>query len=453
MFFQTLNPTTEELLQHFPEHGLSEAQAYVQALHEAVNQRRCLSVTERTAGFQKLAKLLRGQKKDLAALITLEMGKPIVQAEAEVEKCAWICDTFAESGPAFLQPVTVPSAASLSRLHYEPLGVILIIMPWNFPFWQVFRTAIPVLTAGNAVLLKHAPNVPQCALAIEKLFHEAGFQNVFRSLFLSNETVAGLLNSPHLHGVSLTGSARAGRTVAAVAGQNLKKLVLELGGSDPFIVLNDADLKLAVEGAIQARMMNAGQVCISAKRFFLEKGIAAHFETELVQTARSQIVGDPQDRATQMGPLARKDLLENLERQVHESVRQGAQVLCGGERLKRKGYFYPPTVLKNVTPTMPVFCEETFGPVACLMTVKNADEALQLANQTRYGLGASVWTQDLKKAEIFQRGLEVGSVFVNGIVHSDPRLPFGGTKESGFGRELGREGLLEWTNIKTVWIR
>lgn len=453
MRYQSLNPATEELIQTYPELSWGQVETEAKRGQEAFQAWRETSFAERRELFLKLAEKLKAETNRLAPIITQEMGKPILEAETEIEKCALGCAFYAEHAESSLREEITPSDAGKSYVRYDPLGLILAIMPWNFPFWQVFRCSVPALMAGNAVLLKHAPNVPRCAISIEELFKAAGFpRDVFKSIFCSNETVARLIESPLVQGVSLTGSDRAGSQVAAVAGRALKKTVLELGGSDPFVVLEDADLEKCIPLAIRARMLNAGQSCIAAKRFILTKKIASAFESAFLKAVGDQKVGDPMDRSTKIGPLAREDLLQNLVRQVEESRHQGAVCLTGGGRLSRKGFFYPPTVLKEVRPGMAVFTEETFGPVASLMVVQDEAEAIALANRTCYGLGASLWTRDIPRAERLAKKIEAGSVFINGMTKSDPRLPFGGIKRSGYGRELSVFGLREFTNVKTVWI-
>jgi succinate-semialdehyde dehydrogenase / glutarate-semialdehyde dehydrogenase len=451
--FQTLNPATEELIHSYPELNWKEVEGEALALRKRYTTWKKMPLEGRVELFKGLSKLLKAKKAELALIPTEEMGKPIAQSEAMIEKCAWLIDYYAGNAAEFLADEEITTDAGKSYVRREPIGTIFTIMPWNFPFWQVFRCAVPAMMAGNVVLLKHAPNVPRCAMAIENLFEEAGFDKAFRSLFFSNETAAKLIESDLIEGVSLTGSDRAGSQVAAAAGKSLKKVVLELGGSDPFLVFADCDLEKVIPAVVQSRLNNAGQVCISGKRYFVEESISKEFETKLVDAFRSQKLGDPKDRSVTMGPLARKDLLDNITRQVDESVKQGAELLCGGERWGSEGFFYLPTILKNVKPGMTCFEEETFGPVASLTSFSNEEEAIELANQSRYGLAASVWTKDKDRMQRMISGLDVGSVFVNGVVHSDPRLPFGGTKGSGFGRELGREGILEFTNLKTVWIK
>jgi succinate-semialdehyde dehydrogenase/glutarate-semialdehyde dehydrogenase len=403
--------------------------------------------------MRRLAALLRAERATYGKLMTEEMGKPIAAAEAEADKCAWVCDFFAEHAESFLAPETIATDASRSFVRFDPLGPVLAIMPWNFPFWQHFRFAAPAVMAGNVAVLKHASNVPGCALAIEDLFRQAGFpEGVMTTLLVPSQRTAELIARPEIQAVTLTGSEAAGREVAAAAGKHLKKTVLELGGSDPFLVLDDADPVAAGREAAKARTVNSGQSCIAAKRFLVEEAVADRFEAELVRAMEGFTVGDPLDRATEVGPLAREDLLGTLDDQVSRSVAAGARVATGGRRLPRKGWFYAPTVLTGVRPGTPAFDEETFGPVAAVTRVRDAAEAIELANRSRFGLGASVWTSDPARAEDLARDIEAGSVFVNGAVKSDPRLPFGGVKSSGYGRELAAFGIREFVNVKTVWM-
>jgi succinate-semialdehyde dehydrogenase / glutarate-semialdehyde dehydrogenase len=410
-------------------------------------------VEERAARLRDAARLLRERKSAYARTMALEMGKPLAQGVAEAEKCASACDYYAEHGEAFLADEARATGAVRSYVRFEALGPILAIMPWNFPFWQVFRFAAPALVAGNAGILKHAPNVSRCALEIEELFREAGFPDgLFRAVLLRNDAVGGVIADPRVRAVTLTGSDRAGSQVAEQAGRHLKKTVLELGGSDPFIVLEDADLARAAATAADARLINSGQSCIAAKRFIVVQRVADRFLERFTAEMRARTVGDPLDPATQVGPQARLDLRANLHGQVEESVRRGAQALLGGRLPDGPGAFYPPTVLVAVRPGMPAFDQETFGPVAAVIRAKDEADAVRIANASAYGLGASVWTEDRPRGERLARELEVGSVFVNELVKSDPRLPFGGVKRSGYGRELSEFGLREFVNVKTVWV-
>jgi succinate-semialdehyde dehydrogenase/glutarate-semialdehyde dehydrogenase len=385
--------------------------------------------------------------------MALEMGKPIVQGEAEVEKCAWVCEYYAEHAEGFLARLPRETDASASYIRFDPLGPVLAVMPWNFPFWQVFRFAAPALMAGNTAVLKHASNVPRCALSIEQLLRDAGVpRGVFASVLVGSAAVAGLIADPRILAVTLTGSDRAGSQVAERAGHEIKKAVLELGGSDPFIVLADADVAAAARVAADARLVNSGQSCIAAKRFIVVDAVADQFLTRFIDELRRRKMGDPLARDTEIGPLARVDLRDALHHQVEESLKRGAQRLLGGEVPAGDGAFYPPTVLAAVDKGMPAFDEETFGPVAAVIRAKDETDAVRLANDSTFGLGASLWTRDRARAERFAAQIEAGAVFVNGLVKSDPRLPFGGIKRSGYGRELSEFGIREFVNIKSVWI-
>jgi succinate-semialdehyde dehydrogenase/glutarate-semialdehyde dehydrogenase len=402
--------------------------------------------------LRAVAAVLRRRLPEYARLMTLEMGKPIAAAEAEVEKCASGCEHFAEHAAGYLGLRPVASDAQSSYVRHDPLGVVLAIMPWNFPFWQVFRCAAPALMAGNTVVLKHASNVPGCALAIADVFRQAGLpQGAFASLLVPSSRAESLVTDPRIAAVSLTGSEPAGRAIAATAGRSLKKTVLELGGSDAFVVLADADPQWAARQAAAARCINNGESCIAAKRFIVEEPIAQAFERGLTEAMAAMIVGDPLDRATQIGPLARPDLVDTLEDQVARSVAAEAKLETGGRRLARPGSFFPPTVLTRVSLGMAVFDEETFGPVAAVIRARDTDHAVALANASRFGLGASIWTGDAARGEALAARIEAGAVFINGAVKSDPRLPFGGIKSSGYGRELSAEGIREFVNVKTVW--
>jgi succinate-semialdehyde dehydrogenase/glutarate-semialdehyde dehydrogenase len=449
-----INPATEEPLEEIAAHSAAEVETRLRAADGAFRDWRRTPMAERSRLMRGAAGVLRARLAEFSALMTREMGKPVAAAEAEVEKCAAACDHFADHASEYLATETIPTDATRSYVRCDPLGAVLAIMPWNFPFWQVFRFAAPGLMAGNVGVLKHAPNVPGCALAIESVFREAGFlPGVFTALLIDTDATADVIRHPVIKAVTLTGSERAGMSVASNAGKVLKKTVLELGGSDPFIVLKDADVEKVAEAAAGARCINSGQSCIAAKRFIVERPVAGRFEEAFAQKMRAMVVGDPSDRKTQAGPLARLDLLENLHDQVQRSIRAGARLVTGGRREARRGYFYQPTVLADVRPGMPAFDEETFGPVAALVVAKDTDEAIELANRSRYGLGASIWTKDVALAERIAPEIEAGCVFINGAVKSDPRLPFGGIKNSGYGRELAREGIREFVNLKTVWVK
>ncbi len=449
----SVNPATEEILQTYEMHSAGQIELALHSADRAFQQWSRSPFSLRSDLMNRAASLLREQKERLSGIMTAEMGKPILEAEAEIEKCAWNCEYYAGNAERFLDDETRESGASLSYIQYRPLGTILAVMPWNFPFWQVFRFAAPALMAGNTAVLKHASNVPGCALAIEEVFRQAGFpEGVFQSLLIPGALVSLLLRDRRVAAATLTGSDAAGSDVASQAGRELKKTVLELGGSDPFIVLEDADLDLAVSTAIRARYQNTGQSCIAAKRFISVEPIAARFQERFVEAVRSLRIGDPADRSTQVGPLARADLRDALELQVRESVRQGATLLAGGSRRQGRGYYFEPGVLADVRPEMPAGSEEIFGPVAALMVARDAEDAIRLANESLYGLGASLWTSDLETARRMAKDIEAGQVFINGMVASDPRLPFGGVKRSGYGRELSDFGIREFVNIQVVWI-
>jgi succinate-semialdehyde dehydrogenase/glutarate-semialdehyde dehydrogenase len=448
-----VNPATEDLIASFDAFGPDEVEMALAEAHDAFLEWRAHPITERSVPMRALGRLLRERAESYARLATLEMGKPIGEAKAEIEKCAWACDHFADAAAGYLADEVIGSNARRSLVTFQPLGVVLAVMPWNFPFWQVVRFAAPALMAGNAGLLKHASNVPQCALAIEEVIRDAGFpQGLLRTVLVSGSAIEPIIADDRIRAVTLTGSSDTGSRIAELAGRALKKTVLELGGSDPFIVLADADIEAAAATGVRARNQNNGQSCIAAKRFIVVESIAAEFERRFAKGVEDLAVGDPMDPKTQIGPLARRDLLDTLERQVDGSVRAGARVLTGGERLTGKGYFFRPTVLAEVTPDMPAFKEETFGPVAAVVRVRDADEAVRVANDSAYGLGAAIWTRDAAQGERLARRIESGSVFVNGMVASDPRLPFGGIKRSGYGRELSAFGAREFTNVQTIWI-
>ncbi len=451
---RSVNPATGEPIRDYPELSAVSASAALERAAAAFLGWSARPATERAAFLDAAARALRARKAEHARLMTLEMGKTLASAEAEAEKCAVTCEWFARQAPALLEPEPAATEASWRGVRFDPLGVVLAIMPWNFPFWQVFRCAAPALAAGNAVVLKHASNVPGCALAIEEVFREAGLPaGVFTTLLVPSAQVAALIEHPAVRAVSLTGSEPAGRQVAAVAGRALKKTVLELGGSDPFVVLADADVAHVAAQAAAARIINNGESCIAAKRFIVEEAVAPRFEEAFTDRMRELRVGDPLEPGTQVGPLARLDLLEDLQSQVDRTIGAGATLRLGGRRLERKGFFYPPTVLTGVEPGMATFDEETFGPVAAVTRARDAAHAVELANRSRFGLGASVWTGDPARGRAVAARLEAGCVFVNETVKSDARVPFGGVKSSGYGRELAAFGLREFVNVKTVWVR
>jgi succinate-semialdehyde dehydrogenase/glutarate-semialdehyde dehydrogenase len=450
---RSINPATEELLAEFEPWSGSDVDAAVDAVVAAQSEWRRRSLDERATVLRSLAVLLRERAEEYATLITREMGKPIGEARAEIEKCAGAADHYASHGPRYLQPDPVETESLDSYVAYEPLGVVLAIMPWNFPFWQVVRAGVPILMAGNGVVLKHASNIPQCAVAIEQAFRDAGLPDgLLRNVLVEGAAIESLIGDPRIAGVTLTGSSEVGARIASVAGRHLKKQVLELGGSDPFIVLADADLRYAANIAARARNQNNGQSCIAAKRFLVVDDVADEFAEHLGSAIRELRVGDPLDPTTNVGPLARADLRDTLSQQVAASVDAGAVVVVGDAPLPDRGWYVAPTLLDGVRPTMSVFREETFGPVAALTRVRDLDEAIDFANDTVYGLGAAVWTRDLDAARHIARRLEAGAVFVNGLVASDARMPLGGIKASGYGRELGEHGAREFTNIQTVRI-
>jgi len=453
MAIVSVNPATEEQLASFEEHTWEQVDAALQRAYDARYAWRDTGFDARAARFTDLAAYLRAEKQRLGALLTAEMGKPIVEAEAEVEKCAWTADWFAENGERLLAPRPVESTATESYVRFQPLGVVLAVMPWNFPLWQVFRAGIPALMGGNVMVLKHASNVPQAALAAEEAFRQAGFPaGVFQTLLVRSGEVERIITDRRVAAVTLTGSSAAGAEVASAAGRSLKKAVLELGGSDPFIVLDDADVALAATVACRARNQNNGQSCIAAKRFIVVDEVADEFERHFSAAVGGLAVGDPARRDVNIGPLARADLVDDLEEQVKQSIAQGARVAVGGQRPSGTGYYYQPTVLTEVTRGMPVFRQETFGPVAAVIRVGDAEEAVAVANDSDFGLGANLWTGDVERGKRLAGRIESGLVFVNGMVASDARLPFGGVKRSGFGRELAEWGMQEFQNIQTVWV-
>jgi succinate-semialdehyde dehydrogenase/glutarate-semialdehyde dehydrogenase len=453
MAIASINPTTGEKLKEFSPFDDGEIDKRLKQAENAFLRHRHTPIPKRAVSLMAVASLLDGEKKKLAHIITLEMGKLLRAAEEEVEKCARGCRFYAENAERFLEDEPAQTAAGRSFVRYQPLGAVLAIMPWNFPFWQVFRFAAPAVMAGNVGLLKHAANVPQCALAIEDLFCRAGFdEGIFQTLLIEAKQVERLIADPRVKAVTLTGSDRAGSAVASTAGRELKKSVLELGGSDPFIVMPSADLELALATAVKARTINAGQSCIAAKRFFIADKIYDQFLTQFVERMGMLKVGDPLDETTEIGPLATAQILHDVDDQVRKSIAAGAKLLTGGNRVHGPGFFYEPTVLIDVPPESPAYREEVFGPVASVFRIRDEEEAIEIANDSVYGLGASVWTNDKKEQELFASELETGMVFVNGMVASDPRLPFGGIKRSGFGRELGAVGIREFMNTKTIWI-
>jgi len=450
--YRTLDPASGRLVESYPATRDADVAEALDRTQAASTCWRDVALEDRARRVRLVGEALEAQSESLARLMALEMGKPLAEGEAEARKCAWACRHFADRAAEYLEPRPRESDGASAAVRYEALGPILAIMPWNFPLWQFFRFAAPALLVGNVILLKHAPNTPACALRIESLLRDSGFpHDAVQNLFLSNEQVARAIADRRVRGVTFTGSTQGGRQVAAVAGSHLKTMVMELGGSDPFLVFADADIDRAVEQGVAARCLNNGQSCIAAKRFLIERGVFERFREEFVERMRSRVLGNPADRAVELGPLAREDLREKLADQVAASVAAGARALCGATVPERDGFFYPATVLDDIPPGAPAARQELFGPVAALWEFASEEEAVALANDSDYGLGASLWTGDADRAARIGPRLEAGSVFVNGIVKSDPRLPFGGIKDSGFGRELGREGMLEFTNRKTVW--
>jgi succinate-semialdehyde dehydrogenase/glutarate-semialdehyde dehydrogenase len=452
---KSINPTTEEEIHIYNEMSETEVSKIISASYNAFLNCRKTDFQTRVKYMKNAAKILRSMKDRYAELITLEMGKPINQSNAEVEKCACVCEYYAAKAEIFLADEIILTDATKSYVTYKPLGVILAIMPWNFPFWQVFRFAAPNLIAGNAGVLKHSSNVTGCALAIEEIFHKAGFpEDMFRTLVVSSKTVKPIIENDNISAVTLTGSVPAGKAVASMAGAVLKKTVLELGGSDPYLILEDADLEKASDICVNSRLLNGGQSCIAAKRFIVVESIYKEFEKLFIQKMKAKKMGDPFNPENDLGPQAKTDLRDELHKQVIKSIETGAKVLLGGEIPKSKGAFYPPTVLSNVVPGMPAYEEELFGPVAAFIKVKDEEEGIRTANKTSFGLGAAVFTINAERGErIAKERLIAGCCFVNDFVKSDPRLPFGGVKESGFGRELSFFGIKEFVNIKTVYVK
>jgi succinate-semialdehyde dehydrogenase/glutarate-semialdehyde dehydrogenase len=450
MAIATVNPATGETLKTFEAFTDAEIDAAIGRAANAFRINRARSFSDRAARMRRAAELLESRANELGRLITVEMGKPITASIAEVKKCALVCRYYAENAEAHLADERVETDAKASYVRYEPLGPVLAVMPWNFPFWQVFRFAAPALMAGNVGLLKHSSNVPQCALAIETVLRDAGFADYeFQTLLIGSDQVPRVLEDERVKAATLTGSEPAGASVASIAAKKIKKSVLELGGSDPFVVMPSADIDEAAKVAVKARIVNAGQSCIAAKRFIIHENIADEFITKFVDEMRRLKIGDPLDAMTDVGPLAMPQIADDIEKQVNASVAMGAKLLTGGER---RGNFYPPTVLVDLPDDAPAAREETFGPVAAVFRVRDAAHAVRLANDTPFGLGASVWTNDDAEIQQFIEGIESGQVFVNAMVASDPRVPFGGVKHSGFGRELGVHGIREFVNVKTVWI-
>ena len=454
MSINSINPTNGQVIHSYQAHTSKEISKIITSTHQAWEKWKESQFSLRSKLLCDVAKILRSRKEELAVLMAIEMGKPLQGGRAEIEKCADVCEYYAKNAEEFLKDELVDTDALKSYVSFQSLGIVLAIMPWNFPFWQVFRFLAPALMAGNAALLKHASNVFGCAIEIEKIIIEAGFpENLFRTLLIPGNEVDQVIENPLVRAITLTGSTEAGKKVAAKAASMLKKSVLELGGSDPYLILEDADLELATESCVNSRLINSGQSCIAAKRFIIVKSIEKEFIELFRQKMIAKVMGDPMDKNTDIGPQARPDLRDELHQQVQKSIKLGAKCILGGEIPEGAHSFYPPTILTEVRKGMPAYEEELFGPVAAIISVANEEEAIRIANDTAFGLGATVFTRDLKRGEeIASKHLEAGSCFVNAMVRSDPRLPFGGIKQSGYGRELGLYGIREFVNIKTVYI-
>ena len=450
---KSINPATEELFAEFKEADLSATEQIILKSSNSQKKWSSVDIQEKVKIILEIANFVKQNKESFAGIITNEMGKPITESIAEVEKCAWLCEYYADNAGKFLADQEISSDASKSFVSFEPLGVILGVMPWNFPFWQVFRFVVPAILSGNSVLVKHAPNVQASAVSIEKIFHDCGIPtDLFRILMIDVDIIPDIISNKHVKAVSLTGSEFAGSKVAECSGKNLKKTVLELGGSDAFIVMNDANLSECIDSAVKGRMLNNGQSCIAAKRFIVHENIYDEFVSGLQQSIESLAIGDPMSEETQIGPLAREDVLNKIINQVNNSIELGATLICGGSKIEEKGYYYSPTILTNIKKGMPVYNEETFGPVFSIFKFNNIDDMIELANDTDFGLGGSIWSADTENALSIARRIETGAVFINDFTKSDPRLPFGGVKNSGYGRELSEFGIKEFVNIKTIAI-
>jgi succinate-semialdehyde dehydrogenase / glutarate-semialdehyde dehydrogenase len=451
----SINPANQQIIKTYPQMSPFEVSEIIDLTNGAFEEWRQTSFSLRSELMMKAANILREKKEEYSRMMTLEMGKPIAQSRAEIDKCAWVCEYYAENAEKFLSDELIATDASKSFVTFQPLGIVLAVMPWNFPFWQVFRFAAPGLMAGNAGILKHASNVSGCALAIEEVFRKAGFpENLFRTILLPSSQMERVIENEKIKAVTLTGSVPAGKAVAKTAGSALKKTVMELGGSDPYIILEDADLEMAADTCVTARLINGGQSCIAAKRFIVVEKVYESFENLFVEKMKTKKMGDPFDESNYIGPQASVPLRDELHQQIEKSIELGAKLSLGGKIPEMKGAWYPPTVLTNVKKVMPAYDEELFGPVAALIKAKDEEEAIQIANDSIFGLGASVFTRDLKKGEmIAKEKIHAGCCFVNAFVKSDPRLPFGGIKESGYGRELSSFGIREFVNIKTIYIK
>lgn len=450
----TTNPATGKEIKSYETLTNEEIQDKLAIGQEAFQSWKKLSYAERAEYLMKVAQILKNESEEYGKIITEEMGKPLHEATGEVAKCAWVCEHYAEKGEEYLQKEYVETEAKKSYMQFDPIGIILEVMPWNFPFWQAFRVSAPTLMAGNVIVLKHASNVPGSALAIEEIFRKAGVpEGVFQTLIISSSQVEGVLSDDRVQAVSLTGSEYAGSQVASIAGREIKKSVMELGGTDPFIVMPDADMDAAINTCMIAKYLNGGQVCISAKRLVLHKDIAEEFMTKFIERTKGMTIGDPMNKDTKIGPISSEKAWNEIHEQVQANVNAGAELVLGGKKIDGEGFFYESTILSGITKDMPGYYEEIFGPVSLVFIVDSEDEAIKLANDSRYGLGASVWTQDEELIEKFTNEIEAGSVFVNEMVKTDPRISVGGIKKSGYGREIGEYGIKEFTNIKAVWIK
>lgn len=451
---KSINPFNEEVIAEYEKHSVLQIDKAIKTLDKSYNVWKKQKFDQRGQVLKKVAKILLEDLEKYARLITLEMGKPIEQSRAEIKKCSWVCEYYAENAERMLSEEKIQTEFAESYVRFDPLGIVLAIMPWNFPFWQVFRFAAPTLMAGNVALLKHASNVTGCSLAIEEIFSKASYDfPIFKSIIADPDIVKYAIRQKEVKAATLTGSEYAGKIIGCEAGNEIKKTVMELGGSDPFIVLEDADIEEAAKTAAFARLINNGQSCIAAKRFIVEDQVYDRFISLFAQNIENAIIGDPLENKTDIGPLARKDLALELEKQVESSLKKGAKIYFKKEFSSNRGYFFPPMILADIPPDTPAYCDELFGPVASVFIAKNADDAVRLANDSNFGLGASLWTKDLDKAKKLAAEIEAGNVFINHYVLSDPRLPFGGIKNSGFGRELSHYGIKEFVNIKTVAIK
>lgn len=455
MALKSINPVNEEIIQIYEEHSLKEIEDKINNCQRTWLNYREIGYKEKSVWMLNLSKTLLTNKERLANIMSLEMGKPLKDGMAEIEKCATVCEYYANNSSYFLKDELIETEANKSFISYQPLGIVLAIMPWNFPYWQVFRFLAPALMAGNAAILKHASNVTGCALAIEEMVVNAGFpKDIFHTIILNSKELEPVIENQFIKAVTLTGSTSAGKKVAQFAGSLIKKTVLELGGSDPYLVLEDADLEMAAETSVNSRLINNGQSCIAAKRFIVLKSIEKEFTSLFLKKMKLKTFGDPSNKEYNLGPMARKDLRDELHQQVERSLAKGAKCILGGEIPKTKGAFYPPTILTNVSKGMPAYNEELFGPVASIITVENEEEAIEIANDTSFGLGAAIFSNDIEKAEkIAKYKIQAGCCFVNSLVKSDSRLPFGGINQSGYGRELGMIGIKEFVNIKTIYIK